>query len=84
MLKLADSHGAVEGRGLLDANLHLEAGELPALVDQVKSGFEAMVQALTDYRERLRLLEAEVQCIRHHCEGQCPLGYCPLETKSEC
>jgi hypothetical protein len=49
--------------------------ELPALVTQVKSGFEAMVLALADYRERLKVLEAEIVNLRQHCEGHCRLRH---------
>ncbi len=50
------------------------------LVEEVKAGFEAMLKALTDYRERIKELEGEVHTIRKHCEVHCPLcgGNCPL------
>lgn len=60
---------------MLDAQRIAEQQELPALVNEAKIGLEAMVLALSDFRERLRDLEREVHRLREHCEGHCPLGH---------
>ncbi len=71
-VKLADPRlqGVME-LVVLDTTEVVEEEVVPDLVSQVKVGFEAMVGALEDYRERLRQLEAELRGLRSHCEGHC-------------
>ena len=48
-------------------------GEIPNLVSQIKVGFESMVSALENHRDRLRDLEVEIRTLRGHCDKQCKL-----------